>query len=400
VKPANIGIVYRKELTDTLRDRRTLISSILVPILLFPVLILGVAGLAIFVVQKTRTEGSRVMLLGAEHAPRLAERLEREKTLRLTPPAADYTAQIDAKSLRAALEIPPQMEERLRSNPEETQTATIYWYEGELRSQTAVLTIERAVADYREEVLAARLAERNLPAEVLKPFVAERKNVVSAERITGNILGLLLPYFFITLALTGAMYPAMDLTAGEKERGTMETILASPVGRAELVLGKFLLVLTASLVTTALSIVSFGVTILGGAELLRGVTPGLVVAVSTKAAAAVFFILLPLAILFSAALLAIAVMARSYREAQTYLTPLMFVVILPAMAAFLPGVELNTRLALIPILNVSLVSREIFTGQYPWGLIALIFGSTLVYAAAAIGLAIRQFQREEVLFRT
>jgi len=400
VKPANIGIVYRKELTDTLRDRRTLISSILVPILLFPVLILGVAGLAIFVVQKTRTEGSRVMLLGAEHAPQLAARLEREKTLRLTPPAAGYAAQIDAKSLRAALEIPPQMEARLRSNPEETQTATIYWYEGELRSQTAVRTIERAVADYREEVLAARLAERNLPAEVLKPFVAERKNVVSAERVTGNILGLLLPYFFITLALTGAMYPAMDLTAGEKERGTMETILASPVSRAELVLGKFLLVLTASLVTTALSIASFGVTILGGAELLRGVTPGLVVAVSTKAAAAVFFILLPLAILFSAALLAIAVMARSYREAQTYLTPLMFVVILPAMAAFLPGVELNARLALIPILNVSLVSREIFTGQYPWGLIALIFGSTLVYAAAAIGMAIRQFQREEVLFRT
>ena len=202
------------------------------------------------------------------------------------------------------------------------------------------------------------------------------------------------------LCLTGAMYPAMDLTAGEKERGTMETILASPASRAEIVLGKFLLVVTASLVTAALSILSFAITIFGGAELFSELTKNFVIAVSTRALLAVLVMILPLSLIFAAALLAISVMARSYREAQTYITPLMFIVILPAMASFLPGVELNAKLALVPILNVSLVSKEIFSGQYPWGLIALIFLSTTAYAAAAIYLAVRQFSREEVLFRT
>jgi sodium transport system permease protein len=99
-------------------------------------------------------------------------------------------------------------------------------------------------------------------------------------------------------------------------------------------------------------------------------------------------------------LLAISLIARSYREAQSYLGPLIFVVILPGMASMLPGVELNNRLALVPILNVSLVAKDIFAGQYHWNQIGLIFASTCVFAALALYVAVRQFNREEVLFRT
>jgi sodium transport system permease protein len=211
---------------------------------------------------------------------------------------------------------------------------------------------------------------------------------------------MILPYLIILLTLTGAMYPAIDLTAGEKERGTIETILASPVARSELVTGKFFLVLTVSTVTTALSIASFALTILWGATLLQRISSKLTLAVSVKAIAAVFLMILPLAVLFAAALMAISLVARSYREAQAYIGPLMFVVIIPAVFAMLPGVELNAKLALVPVLNVSLVSREIFSGVYPWRYIGLIFGSTALYAAVAIRFAIRQFHREEILFRT
>jgi sodium transport system permease protein len=109
---------------------------------------------------------------------------------------------------------------------------------------------------------------------------------------------------------------------------------------------------------------------------------------------------LPLAVLFSAALLAIALFAKSFKEAQSYISPLMIVVILPAVAAVLPGVELNTTLALLPVLNTSLVSKEIMTGTYHWKYIALIFMSSCIYAAAAIAIAVKLFQREDVLFRT
>ena len=119
-----------------------------------------------------------------------------------------------------------------------------------------------------------------------------------------------------------------------------------------------------------------------------------------KAVISIFVIVLPLAVLFSAALLAISLFAKSFKEAQSYISPLMIVVVLPAVAALLPGVELNAPLALVPVLNTSLICKEIITGTYHWNYIALIFVSSCLYATAAIWLAVKLFQREDVLFRT
>jgi sodium transport system permease protein len=412
-----IGIVFRKELMDTLRDRRTLISSILVPILLFPVLILGFIGLAILVTGRAVRENPELMVLGAEHAPQLAERLKNWKRssqpgsapagslsgierLVVVPASANYSQLINDKKIRAAVEFPPGFEANLRSNPDQTQVVKVYWFEGEFRSRAVVRIVERLVREFSDKVVTERLSARGLSDKWLTPFTFEKSNVAPPEKVSGSILGFMLPYFIIILCLTGAMNPAMDLTAGEKERGTMETILASPVRRVELVIGKFLLVLLSSAVTTALSIASFALSFLLGVRLFQEITTRFALTVSGKAIAAVLFLVLPLAVLFSAALLAIAVFARNYREAQTYIGPLMFLVILPAMASFIPGIELNTRLALIPVLNVSLMAKEVLSGSYNWPLISIIFGSTCVYAGIALFLAVRQFHREEVLFRT
>lgn len=396
----NIGVVYRKELTDMLRDRRTIISSILVPILMFPLLMLGIGALATVVVRKATRENPTVMLRGEKYAPEFAKQLRENKRLEIVPEADNYVQQINDKKLRTAVEFPANFEENIRTKPNEPQTVIVYHYEGEFRSRNVLRHLEGAVDKYNDQVVASRVATAKLPASVLSAFDTKKENVASAEKVTGNILGMILPYFVIILCLTGAMYPAMDLTAGEKERGTIETILASPVGRTDLVIGKFLLVLTFSIVTTALSVLSFSGSVLIGAEMLSRVTTEFVLAVSAKSSAVVFLIVVPLAATFSALLLAISLIARSYREAQSYLGPLIFVAILPGMASMLPGVELTTRLALVPILNVSLVAKEIFAGQYHWNLIGLIFTSTCVYAALALYVAVRQFNREEVLFRS
>jgi sodium transport system permease protein len=217
------------------------------------------------------------------------------------------------------------------------------------------------------------------------------------------VLGGLIPYFVIVLCLIGAMYPAMDLTAGEKERGTMETILCSPVSRTHLVLGKFLMVLTASLSSAVLSMISMGATFAAGRGLMENFKQlggtALPLQLSAGAMASVFFMVVPLAVLFSAALLTIALFAKSYKEAQSYLSPLTILVVLPAVISVLPGVELNAAFCFIPVLNISLISKELVAGTYHWGYIVLIFTSSCVYAAAALALAIRLFQREDVLFR-
>jgi sodium transport system permease protein len=399
MKLANVSIVYRKELRDTLRDRRSLFTSIVLPVLAFPVLMGGMIGLMIFFAQRASRDVTPVMLLGPENAPALAAKLRAQENFQMVPSADDYAARINDKKLRAAVEFPENLEANLTTRPEETQTVTVYHFEGEFRSREALRTIQRAVRDYRDQVVEQRLAARGLSADALKPFAWERANVASAEQVTGVIAGMILPYMVIILAFTGALYPAIDLSAGEKERGTLETILASPVRRSELVAGKFLLVLSASVLTTVLALGSLGGTLLAGAQYLGRLTGGFVVALSWKAALTVFFLTLPLAVVFSAGLLAVAVLARNYREAQSYTTPLTFLVLLPAVGSLVPGVELNSRLALVPILNVSLAAKDIFIDRYPWALLGLIFLSTCLYAAVALWVAGRQFQREEVLFR-
>lgn len=402
------AIVYRKELTDQLRDRRTLLSMIVVPIVLFPLITIGFGALAARLVQRAQQEGSTVMILGAENAPALANKIRAAEGFQLVPATPDYVARINDKKLRAAVAFPAGLEEAVGSGTGLAPEIKIYYYAGELRSQFALRTLQRIIREYRDKVVEERLTARRLSPALLEPFKATEENVATPEKVGGNVLGGLIPYFIIILCLTGAAYPAIDLTAGEKERGTIETILASPVGRTELVLGKFLMVLTASVTTAVLSISSFSATFYfasrffadpllgGGRQGLRG----LAFVISGKGVAAVFLMVLPLAVMFSAALLAIALLAKSYKEAQSYIQPLVIVVILPAVAGLLPGVELNPKLALVPILNVSLVSKEILTGNYPWSFILLIFASSCVYAAAALGIAVAAFKRESVLFRT
>jgi sodium transport system permease protein len=132
----------------------------------------------------------------------------------------------------------------------------------------------------------------------------------------------------------------------------------------------------------------------------RGDTAALLLQLGPKAVASIFVMALPLAVLFSAVLMTIALFAKSHKEAQSYLTPMTFLVVIPAVASLLPGVELTPKLALVPILNTSLVCKEIITGTYHWGSIAMIFASTCAYAGAALFLAFKTFQRESVLFRS
>jgi len=396
----NVGIVYRKELTDSLRDRRTLVSMIVIPLLLFPVMMLGFSYLAVKLVGQAKKEVPQIMVLGGEDSPKVMAGLRNLDTIEIVPPAPDYVEQISNKKVRAAVEIPKGFDAALERN--EKTTIKIYMYEGEIKSSFAADRVEKFFSELREKTARDRLEARKLPVSLLKPFDIEQKNVAPPEKVGGSLFGGLIGYMVILLCMTGAMYPAIDLTAGEKERGTMETILCSPVERTHLVLGKFLMVLTASLASAVLSVISMGVSFLGVSKLgslESGGRSPFQMSINPKAVLAVFGMVLPMAVLFAAALMTIALFAKSYKEAQSYLTPMTFLVVIPAVASLLPGVELNAKLALVPVLNTSLVSKEILTGTYHWNYIALIFLSSCAYAAAAMFIAVRMFQREDVLFR-
>ncbi len=398
----SVGVIYRKELLDCLRDRRTLLSMIVVPLLLIPLLTLGVGYLSIVLIARTRQQLEQVMVLGGEDSPATREALMRLPRIKVVPPSDDYSNRIVDKTIRAAVRIPPGFDQARLSD--HNAVVTIYMYAGDLRSEFAAAMLRRFFDQLRTTRMQARLESHHLSSAFLQPLTIEEKNVAPPEKVGATVVGGLIPYFVIVLCLTGAMYPAMDMTAGEKERGTMETILSSPVSRTDLVLGKFLMVLTASLATALLAIVSMAGSFSFAGKAIEAFAPSqtqhLHLRVDPAAYLGVFAMVVPVAVLFSGALLAIALFARSFREAQSYLSPLTIVVVAPAIISLLPGVELSVRLTLVPVLSTSLVSREMMSGIYHWRYIALIFGSSCLYAAIALAIAVRLFNREEVLFRT
>lgn len=408
---SQILTVYLKELKDSLRDRRTLISMIVIPTLVMPGLMFGAGAVMTKIMKKARSEATALVIVGGEDSPGVVAALRANPKFRVVAGNGDYRQLVSDKKIRLAVEIPPGFEAALGSGT--PQVVTLYHYEGEMKSGLGVSAVEGFFRELREKTVTSRLAERGLPASLVQPFEVRRENVAPPEKVGGNIIGGIIPYLIVIMCFTGAMYPAIDLTAGEKERGTMETLLCSPVPRVNIVLGKFLMVMTASVTTMVLSVASMGLSVVIGGTLLGGGMAKAAAAGAAKGAApavipmldplgmfGVVAMILPVAVLFAAVLLAVSLFAKSYKEAQSYVSPLIIVIIMPAVMGMLPGIELTTKNALIPILNLSLVCKEMLSGVWNWPMIGLIFGSTVVYAGIALAYCVRMFNREDVIFRT
>lgn len=399
---ANVKTIYLKEMKESLRDRRTLISMIVVPVLLMPVLIIGIGGLSVKLIKQVQAEKAKVMILGSDHAPEVAGRIAKIERFQIVDYDPNFRELISDKKIRVAVEIPEAFQKRVEAG--EQPEVPIYYYEGEIKSEAALRDIERAFTKYRDEWVRDRLQASQLSDKILKPFIPRETNVAPEEKVAGQRFGGLIPYMIILMCMTGAMYPAIDLTAGEKERGTIETILVSPAGRFEIVLGKFFTVLTASVATAALALGSMSLTLTLGLSYLSSQTEakdlGMQFTLTPGSVMMVLVMMLPVTIFFASALLAIALIARGYKEAQSYISPLMIVVIIPAVASMLPGMELDLGLAFIPILSTSLVVKEILTQVYHWNLIGITFVVSAIYAGIALMMAFEMFRRENVLFRT
>jgi sodium transport system permease protein len=396
-----VATIYAKELRDALRDRRTLMTTLILPVFMMPLLILGMTVIASRVVSRASKEIPRVMVVGGADSPGVRAQLEKSGRFRIESATADWRRLISDKKVRAAVEIPDGFEKALESGP--APAVTLYDFDGELKSGMAMGQLNAFFGGLRERATARLLAARGLPASAARPFEVRQKNVVAPEKTGGNQLGGIAAYFVIFLSIVGAMYPAMDLAAGEKERGTMETLLCSPASRTDIVLGKFLLVLTGSLAAVACSLVSLALTLSIMAAALRDGPAGKAAAgltVDPVGLVGVVAMVVPVAVLFSAVLLAASIFAKSQKEAQSYVTPILLLVFIPIFIGTLPGIDLDLGLAWVPILNISLVCREMLSGVWRWGYIAIVFGSTALYAAAALAVAVRMFRNESVMFRT
>lgn len=390
-------IVYRKELRDMLRDKRTIRSMIIIPVVAFPLLMMIAGYFGSKSENEAHREASAVMIQGSQYAPKLMAALAKVPKIDVQPYQSDARQEVSDKKIRAVAVIPAGFDSDVAAG--KTPQINIGYFEGDEKSELARDRLQTAFSAYRDGVARAALEARGVPVSLLSPFQFDAQNVAPPSKVGAELVGGFVLYMIIIWCFTGGMYPAMDLTAGEKERGTMETILTSPISRADLAFGKFLTVFTASVVSTALSIGSLAFVWSKRAEFGMG-TSGLQISINAGSLLSLTVVLLPLAALFASVLIAVSLYAKSYREAQSYVSPMVFVVVLPGVIGMMPGIELSWKTAFVPILNISVLSKVLMGGSYPWPYIAAIFGMTCVYAAIALWAAVGMFNKEDVLFRT
>ncbi len=277
------------------------------------------------------------------------------------------------------------------------------------QSQLTYLRLREVLRRWNDLIVAGRLEREHKPKSYTSPVKAKGVDVALLRQAGRGVWARLFPFLLVIMSLTGAFYPAIDLCAGEKERGTMETLLISPASRSEIVLGKFFTVLVASVVTAFLNLASMALT---GAQLAR--QAGAFAQSADRAAAAsvisapslgsmfwMILLLIPLAGFFSAVCLALAVMAKSMKEGQYYMTPLYLVSLPLIFLTLAPGVNLDAFYSLVPITGVSLLLRSLLQGDFvvarKYFLPVLI--PTCIYGVLALRWAVDQFLREDVLFR-
>jgi sodium transport system permease protein len=385
-----VGTVWGKELRETLRDRRTIFVMIALPLLLYPVV--GIIGAQAVTANQASREVAPARIAvegGGALGARLRATLARSDRLALRPGGR---AELARRAVGAVVVLPGDADARLAAG--ERVKVTILTDEADDDAQLAAGRLREALAAFARAEAEAALRARGLPPALADPIEITTHNVAPQARMGGYLLSLILPMVTVLVVILGAFYPAIDVTAGEKERGTLETILCAPIARRDLILGKFLCVATLAFTAAVLNLVSMaltGVTILHAA-LADAQVPWRVLPLVLAA-------LVPATLLFSALMLAVAALARSFKEAQNALTPVYLICVIPAMiATLLPGLHLGWLTALVPAVNVSLLVKDLIRGEAAPGPAVLACAVTLGYAAAALRLAALIYDSERLLF--
>ncbi|NQT65880.1 MAG: CPBP family intramembrane metalloprotease, partial [FCB group bacterium] len=382
--------------------RRTIITSFVLPILLYPLLMIGFSSMMSRQEMKLELQGIVIYLNDMVHdetSRELKESLSQIETLQIMDEAPIYNKNtyldlLQEKSIQALINI----DDSLSSSGYRIFNITCFYDETSEISTMAYRKIRDNLNDLEKTLISKRLEKIKINSEILNAVEIKRENIAPPEQMVGFLVGKFLPYLLIILTISGASIIASDLIAGEKERGTLETILVSAARRDELVIGKYLTIITMSIITVLLNLLSM---YLSFRHIFMQLGTGMgEFQLPIGNFALILLLMLPLITLFSAILLSISTYSRNIKEAQSYQMPLLFGAIMLSMVSFLPGFELNLGFSLIPIVNFSLMMRDIMLNNYQLHYFFIIVGSTLVLDVITVYISIKLFHSENVLFRT
>ncbi|MBQ8952008.1 MAG: CPBP family intramembrane metalloprotease [Eubacterium sp.] len=413
-----VKTLIKKELLDVIRDKKAVIMMLIVPLVIYPLIFFGTMAVMSAIQMGMEKNEYKVVVeraINNKWDDELIAAIEEHNN-----PKSEDSKNVDDKTDQLKIvrsnEIWNYGKASKALQAEEIDAYVALFMSGEDgRPEYRIIYVSSITnSSYAADILKNILNRMNRsesermiedsgmdPELTLTPIVIDSRDIASKEQTTGNLLGMVLPMLLIISLLMGTMYPAIDTTAGEKERGTLETLLTLPVTNREIIIGKFFTVAVIGIVSAILNLLSMALMGVYMIKLIGGLgitTEAVKLGKFLPAIAVTIFAVLVFSLFISAITMCIAAFAKSYKEANNYITPMTLVVMLTGYIAFIPNIELDRKMALVPVANICLLIKNILNFKYEMEIVALVLLSNIIYAILAVLFLGRVYNSEGILF--
>lgn len=408
-----IRTLVKKEMLDVFRDKKTVVIMLLVPVILYPLIFIGAMQAVVLISASMGEQNYRIAIDAADDGAfeqmlaakgrqkdgsgeeTDAEQVEEERyeiTLVDAGSIGDYEEALNEEVIDVYVTGAVQNGK---------MKYDVYYLSSVTNSSYAQNLVTDVFEEFREVLTEEKIREAGLDVhEILEPILYEKKDTASSEQSLGSIMGSILPFMLIVSLMMGTMYPAIDTTAGERERGTLETILTLPVTNRQLIISKFLTVAAIGMMSALLNICSMGGIALYMYEVMDMQTDAGSIEIA-RFLPAIFVCILAIfafSLFVSAVTMCVTAFAKSYKEANNYITPLMLVIMFTGYIGFIPNVELTQTMAMIPVANICLLIKNMLLFKIDYTVIAVVLLSNVAYAMFAVLFLSRIYDSEAVLF--
>ena len=381
--------VFLKEVTENLRDKKTVVNALVMGPLLGPIFFAIMMGFIITKQLDSAEKPLEVPVVGAANAPNLVAWLQQQGMVVKDAPA-DADKAIRSRDARAVLVIPADYATHWRAG--ETAQVQVLFDSSDQDSRAPVARLTGLLEGYGRLQSALRVAARGMPASVLSPVAVAERDIASTQQRAGQLLSFL-PYLLVLGAFLGGMYLAIDTTAGERERQSLEPLLVNPASRAQIVLGKLGATFGFAMVSMMLSLVAFAIAF----QYIPLDRLGMKVDFGAGLILRAGLLMVPLVMVFASLQTIVAAYAKSYREAQTYLSLLMLLPMLPSVILMINPMKGELWMSAVPLLSQNVLIMALARGEAV-ALVdfALSFGASLALAIVLGWIAVRIYHREQL----
>jgi len=388
---SGLGTVYKKEVRENLRDRRSLFNSVLLGPILFPILFIGLAYFTSSKQQERAEQVLEVPVAGAEHAPNLISFLEQQGVVIQTAPE-DPLAAVSSQDVEIIIRIPEQFVEQWRTG--KPAVVELIADPSRRESDIPLQRVRGLLGAYAAQIGQLRLQLRGAAPALQSPIMI-RDVDLSTPQSRGMLVMIMLPYVLMITAFTGGMHLAIDSTAGEKERKSLEPLRINPVPRWQIMLGKMSATATYAFASLVLTLLAFRVAF----PLLPTGALGVDLSIGAEALGGILLTVAPVVVLAAAMLTTLAALAKSLREAQSYMGLVFMIPMIPSLIFMVNPMKPETWMMAIPMFSQNLLIGEFVRGEsvsLHW--LAISMGSTLLIGLGFAAVAANLFNRPRIVF--